>query len=232
MDSDTSRYVQEPHPHDILTAENGKKVHANHQGNLYFLKLLVADYNEWVTSSEAKGEGGNRAAIEKAWEASGKRVIEKIRSRNPPGRFLRQEETLSSLEERQQASKSKLRWEIMEDEESISTSIAYLEKVLGELEKRERTKMKSNKRSLTLSREREVELHEQVQIKRIKTKIIEVPNKASSYKGSKKTNEENSSDNENLDCNKSLSNDRNDGKKDVNTRLTMLSHVVSSAYSS
>ena len=134
----------EPHDHDILTAENGKKVQANHKGNVFFLKLLVSDYNE-----KNKTPGGLKNIPA---EESAKRVVAKVSSQKPPGRFLKQVED-DEPEEVESASpsskKSKIRWQVMTRDEAIATSILYFDKVKSELEKHKRKKKKQKRRSIS-----------------------------------------------------------------------------------
>ena len=158
MDNDdAAKYVQEPHPHDILTGENGK-VHANHKGNVFFLKLLVSDYNDWVASNKHAINGSDESDAKKlkqrAGEESAKRIVDKIKSRNPPGRFLKREEDAASKRKAVSSSKSNAnnnnnsnsnnnsRWQTMEDEESMATTKAYFHKVREELEKQVQNKNK------------------------------------------------------------------------------------------
>lgn len=148
---DKDRYVRDPHPHDILTSENGRKVQANHKGNVQFLKLLVSDHNDPSRESDGRAPVSARE--------SAKRVIDKIKSRSPPGRFLKRVEIrdagegkppplLSSGEDRA-APRSKRRWKIMSREDAILTTLIYLQKVKEELKKQRRRKKNLRKRSLS-----------------------------------------------------------------------------------
>ena len=144
MDDTNDQYVLNPHPHDILTAENGKKVQANHKGNVYFMKLLVSDYNDRFNESDSM-------TISSSATESAKRVITKIQSQNPPGRFLKEayhrkeEEKPLASSQRATSPNSKTRWKIMSPEQSIRTSLIYFEKVKDELE-RHRQKKDNRKR--------------------------------------------------------------------------------------
>jgi hypothetical protein len=155
MDDTKAPYVLEPHPHDILTVENGEKVQANHKGNVYFLKLLVSDYNDKFKESDSTTTSSSATE-------SARRVIKKIQSQNPPGRFLKEVYDRKETEEKPRTSsqisvsteratttvpKSKTRWEIMSPEQSIKTSLIYFKKVKDELERHRQKEDNRKKRT-------------------------------------------------------------------------------------
>ena len=155
MDDTNDQYVLKPHPHDILTLENGEKVQANHKGNVYFLKLLVSDYNDKFKESDSTTTSSSATE-------SAKRVIKKIESQNPPGRFLKEAHDRKEEEEKPWASsqrattqKPKTRWEIMSPEQSIRTSLIYFEKVKDELERH--MQKEDNRKRQTNDREQQNE---------------------------------------------------------------------------
>ena len=75
MDATNSREVQEPHPHDILTSECGRKIPPNHTGNISFLTQVIDECKKYESVSSPS--------------ESAQKVIGKIRSQTPPGRFLK-----------------------------------------------------------------------------------------------------------------------------------------------
>ena len=145
MNLTDSPYVEQYYPNDVLITHEGVKINPNHEGNVKFLKLVVQDYsnheNDW---SRAKTL------------ASAKRVFRKVRSQNPPGRFLK---LAVDHDGRGADPTSKQRWQILSRGEALAVSWSFFDKVKQGLEKKRKNSIEQSseetKKSKTMLKESE-----------------------------------------------------------------------------